>query len=223
MGTCLLAFAALPLRAQNTNAEIVQRIDAAVRARDESVASYTVVEHYAMFRNRDEEHPAAEMTVKTVYQKDVGKNYTILSESGSTILRKAFETILDNEKRLNQPANRATALITSANYEMNSRGTENVGGRSCFAMDIKPRRDAPYLIRGTVWVATDGTIVQLQGISSKSPSILAGNSQLFRQYAMIDGVSMATHARAVSNSWMLGRTVISIDYTDYQIQLRAGQ
>jgi hypothetical protein len=31
---------------------------------------------------------------------------------------------------------------------------------------------------------------------------------------------MATHARAVSNSYLLGRTVVTIDYRDYQIQLR---
>jgi len=31
---------------------------------------------------------------------------------------------------------------------------------------------------------------------------------------------MATNARAVSESFLLGRTIITIDYRDYQIQLR---
>jgi hypothetical protein len=33
---------------------------------------------------------------------------------------------------------------------------------------------------------------------------------------------MATHARAVSNSFLLGKTVVTIDYRDYQVQLRPG-
>jgi hypothetical protein len=30
---------------------------------------------------------------------------------------------------------------------------------------------------------------------------------------------MATHARAVTSSALLGRTVVTIDYLDYQLQL----
>jgi hypothetical protein len=32
---------------------------------------------------------------------------------------------------------------------------------------------------------------------------------------------MATHAKAVSNSSLLGQTILKIDYTGYQMQLRA--
>jgi hypothetical protein len=31
---------------------------------------------------------------------------------------------------------------------------------------------------------------------------------------------MATHARAVSNSFLLGETIVTIDYQDYKMQLR---
>jgi hypothetical protein len=61
----------------------------------------------------------AEMTVKTVYKKETGKSYTILSQSGSEIIRRlVLGTVLDNEKRLNLPGNREGAWLTSANYEM---------------------------------------------------------------------------------------------------------
>ena len=70
---------------------------------------YTVTEHYAVFRNHDEEHPAAEMMVKTTYQKDVGKNFTILSESGSSLLERCSRPFSTAKKRMTQPANRATA------------------------------------------------------------------------------------------------------------------
>ena len=41
----------------------------------------------SVFRNRDEVHPVAEMTVKTTYKRETGKNYEILSESGSSLIR----------------------------------------------------------------------------------------------------------------------------------------
>ena len=63
-------------------------------------------------------------------------------------------------------------------------------------------------------------IVQLQGVSAKSPSMLTGPSEVFRQYTQIDGFPMATHAKAVSNSSLLGQTTIKIDYTGYQMQLQ---
>ena len=45
-------------------ASVIQRVDAAVKARVDQVVSYTVTEHYAVFRGNDETHPAAEMTVQ---------------------------------------------------------------------------------------------------------------------------------------------------------------
>ena len=119
---------------------------------------------------------------------------------------------------MTQPANRATALITPANYEMTAKGLGVVDGRKCVAVEIKPRKESPYLFSGTIWVdAQTESIVQLQGITSKSPSVLTGPSQVFRQYMIMDGFAMATHAHAVSNSSLLGQTVIKIDYTGYQI------
>src|SRR4051794_27586654 len=207
------------LRAQDANARVIQGIDAAVHARENNLPGYTVTEHYVVFRNHDEQHPVAEMVVKTTYQKEVGKNFSVQSLTGSLVMRKMLEAVLDTEKRMTQPANRSTAVITSANYEMTVKGAEMVDGRACLAVAIKPRRASPYLFSGTIWVdAGNDSIVQLDGVTSKSPSIVTGPSQVFRRYTTINGLSMATHAQAVSSSSLLGQTVIKIDYTGYQIQ-----
>jgi len=42
---------------------------------------------------------------------------------------------------------------------------------------------------------------------------------VMRQYAPVSGFAQATHARAVSNSFLFGQTVVKIDYQDYQVQL----
>ena len=187
------------------------------------MAGYTVNEHYAVFRNNDETHPVAEMTVKTVYRKDTGKSYTPLSQSGSQLIRSAvIDSILDNEKRMSKPGNREGSWITSANYEMKLKSGEPqmLDGRDCLVLTLTPKRESPFLFNGAIWVdAKDDSIVQLQGTASKSPSFLTGPAQVSRQYANVNGIPMATHARAVSSSFLLGRTVVKIDYQGYQIQL----
>ena len=207
------------LDAQANDAALVPRIDASVQQREQGLLGYTVNEHYAVFRRKDEQHPAAEMFVKTTYRKEAGKSYTIVSETGPELLRKILEEVLDSEKRMTQPANRATAVLTSANYEMAVKGSAQVDGRDCMMVTLKPRRTSPYLFNGTIWVdEKNASIVQLEGTSSKSASVLAGPSQVMRQYAPIGGFAMATHAKAVTNSWVLGQTTIKIDYTGYSLQ-----
>ena len=212
-------FVVSPLRSQqNPNAAIVEKIDASVHAREQGLVGYTVTEHYRVFRSHDETHPVAEMVVNTRYQKDAGKSFSIVSITGSELMHKLLETVLDDERRLTQPANRVTAVIAPANYEMSVKGQEALDGRNCVVVSLKPRRESQYLLNGTEWVdAEDGAIVQLQGITARSPSIFAGASQVSRHYTIIDGFPMATHARAVSNSWLVGKTIITIDYANYQI------
>jgi hypothetical protein len=203
---------------------VIQRVDAAVKARIDHVAGYTATEHYSVYRNKDEVHPVAEMTVRTTYRKDTGKSYKILSQSGSAIVRNlVLKKILDNEKTMTQPANEKQAWITSANYEMRleAGGPRALDGRTCLVIHLTPKRKTPYLLEGVLWVdARDGSIVEVQGTAPESPSMFAGPSQVMRQYTEVSGYPEATHLRAVSDSRMFGRTIVTVDYTNYQIQLR---
>jgi outer membrane lipoprotein-sorting protein len=208
---------------QAGQAAVIAQVDAAVKARVEHVAGYTVTERYAVYRGKDETHPAAEMTVRTVYRKESGKSYAILSESGSDFIRRhVLRPLLANEKEINVPGKRESSWITSANYEMKLKpgGLERLDGRDCHVLGIIPRHKAPNMIEGTLWVdVKDGSIVRIEGTSSQSPSIFTGPAQVMRRYASVGGYAMATQARAVSDSLLLGRTVVTIDYRDYRMQL----
>lgn len=209
---------------QLDQATVIRQIDAAVAARFDNVLGFSDVEHYAVYRGSDETHPAAEMTVRDTYTKGSGKQYTILSQSGSSIiLRFGLRPLLENERTINQPGNVEKSWFNSANYEMTMKpgGAQNLNGRSCYLLAIKPKGEAPNLIIGTLWAdAKDGTLVQIDGVASKSPSAFAGTTHMMRQYANVDGFSMAVHARAESSSLLFGRTVVMIDYSDYHLQLR---
>jgi outer membrane lipoprotein-sorting protein len=209
---------------QPDSTSVIAQVDAAVKARVDHVERYTVTEHYTVYRGKDETHPAAEMTVQTLYQKDSGKSYTILSESGSEFIRNhVLRTLLDNEKTINLPGIREHSWFTSANYEMQlkSGDIQLLDGRECLALAIHPKHKATNMIEGTLLVdAKDGSIVQLDGTATQSASIFTGAAQVMRHYVNIKGFSMATHARAVSDSFLLGRTTVTIDYSDYQMQVR---
>ena len=134
-----------------------------------------------------------------------------------------LNAILDNEKRLNQPGIREGAWITSANYEMKLKpgGTRQLNGRDCLVLALTPKRKATYLIEGSLWVdSKDGSIVQIQGTGSKDSSLVTGPTQLMRQYANISGYPQAIHLRALSNSFMFGETIVTVDYQDYRVELR---
>jgi hypothetical protein len=204
-------------------ATIIRGVDAAVHRRVDSIAGYTVTEEYKLFRGSDLNHPAAKMTIRTTYARETGKSYQILSEDGSHILRSAvFSPLLDNEKRINLPGNVESSWLISANYEMHLQpgGPQPLNGRDCYALTIHPRQKAPNLIEGTLWVDTrDFSIVKIEGRGSKSASWITTPSQVMRVYEPIDGFSMATRARAVTESDLFGPTTITIDYTGYQIRL----
>jgi hypothetical protein len=212
------------VQAQQTDASsVIRSVDAAVKARRDGIVGYTVNEHYAVYRGKDETHPAAEMTVRTDYRKDSGKSYTIIAESGSEFIRNhVLRTLLEDEKRINLPGIREASWLTSANYQMQltSGAPRQVDGRECFAVAISPRRKATNMIEGTLWAdAADGSIVRLEGTATQSPSIFTGAAQVMRQYVEVNGFAMATQARAVSDSFLLGRTTVTVDYRNYQIEL----
>jgi hypothetical protein len=99
--------------------------------------------------------------------------------------------------------------------------TQQLNGRDCLAVAISPKRKAPNMIEGTLWVdAKDSSIVEVDGVASRSPSVFAGTTHMMRQYMTVNGYAMATHARAESDSMLFGRTVVTIDYKNYQIEFR---
>ena len=207
---------------QADTAAIIQALNAENQSRFENLLSFSDIEHYAVYRGKDQVHPAAEMTVKMTYNKAAGKSFAILSQSGSAlVMRYGLHPLLENEKAINDPARVAQSWFTSANYEMKLKSdtTQTIDGRPCVAVDITPRHKAPNLIDGNLWIdLRDHTIAKVEGVASQKPSVFAGTTHMMRQYVNMHGYAMATHARAESSSLLFGKTVVTIDYTDYHFQ-----
>ena len=213
------------LRAQQPDpSAVIRDIEAANLSRHDNVLEYTNTEHYAVYRGKDQTHPTAEMTVRVTYKKAAGKSYTILNQSGSSIILKyGLHPLLESEKAISDPAKVTQSWFTLANYDMQlKRGvTRVIDGRTCLAVAISPHRKAPNLIEGTLWVdERDHTIVEVDGVASKKPSVFAGTTKMMRSYVKMTGYAMATHAHAESSSFLFGHTAVTIDYSDYRFQMR---
>jgi hypothetical protein len=219
---------AIGLQAQQPDeASIIHALDAENQARFANVQSFTDLEHYVVYRGADAVNPAAQMTVRMTYKRGTGKTYEILSQSGSTlVLKYGLLPLLDNEKAINDPAKVSQSWFTSANYAMKLKPgiPQTIDGRLSLALAVTPLRKAPNMIEGTLWIdIKDHNLVEVEGIASKSPSIFAGVAHIERHYTNMEGYAMATRARAESSSAIFGRTVISIDYSDYHFEIRTAQ
>ena len=204
--------------------QIIHSIDEAVRLRNSQVAAYTVQELYSVYRN-GETSPSAQVTVKTVYTRGSGKEYTPIAQSGSSIMRNVvINHILANEKEMAKAANRESVALTSANYVMHPQpGIVQYNGHACVIVDLKARRKIAFLFNGKGWFdTTDFTLVHIEGSPAASPSFFAGQTSGVRDYTRINGFSMAQHAEMHSHSFLFGTTIMKIDYTNYEIQLDNG-
>jgi hypothetical protein len=222
--SAFVIFANRPARAQQQDAAtIIHDLDSANQSRFDNVLQFSDTEHYRVYRGKDQTL-VAEMTVRVTYKKGVGKSYRILSQSGSSLIQKhGLQPLLDNEKAINDPAKAAQSWFTSANYKMKLKPgvTRVIDGHDCIAIAISPRRQAPNMLEGTLWVdAHTHMQIEVDGIASKSPSIFAGTTKMMRRYADMHGYAMATHASAESSSFFFGRTVVTIDYSDYEFEMR---
>jgi hypothetical protein len=196
---------------------VIQGVDQAALDRETNLAGYSVTEHYTLRNGRFQ--TTAEMTVATVYSKGAGKSYQVLSRSGSSALQTGvLDKLLLEEAEMSRGNTRQHVLATSANYKMRIIGEESLAGRQCELLELIPRTKSTHLLKGRAWVdAEDHSLVRIEGKPSASPSFWAGRPMIVREYERIDGFSLARKSHALSDSFLLGKTELTIDYTDYKV------
>jgi hypothetical protein len=60
-------------------------------------------------------------------------------------------------------------------------------------------------------------LVRIQGKPTASPAFLAGIPEVVRDYIEVDGFSLARKSHAISQTFLLGKTDLTIEYTDYRV------
>jgi len=169
---------------------------------------------------------SAQMKVQASYTAPGTKKFTVISESGSSFIRKhVLHKLLESEQEAFEPANRAAALLSTANYRFSLLGCEPGENRPLYVMRVEPLRENKFLYRGTIWIDShDFAVTRIEAEPAKNPSFWITRSQIDHQYEKIGEFYLPALNRTVTDVRLGGKAVLTIRYLDYKLpqQLASG-
>ena len=183
--------------------------------RKSQLSGYTATRHYVAVN----EERKAEMLVKVTCTSDGAKHFTILSEDGSsTIRRHVFYKMLKEETEASSRSTSNSTHITPANYEFQLIGKDVINERPTYLLHITPKEDNKYLIDGKIWVdATDYSIVRIEGSPAHNPSFWTRNVHFVHTYQKVGPFWFAASTHSVSEIRIFGDAELTIQNSDYTL------
>ena len=127
-------------------------------------------------------------------------------------------------KRKSIRANRAAELLTRENYSFHLTGQEEFAGHTCYVMDTNPKRRDKRLLKGRIWVnAEDFGVVHVEGRPTDSLSFWVGKPMIVQDYVKQSGYWWVSRRNSFIDNFLLGKSDLVIEYSDYQFEVRAGR
>ena len=163
---------------------------------------------------------SAEMQVKASYTAPGTKEFTVISESGSGLIRKrVLHKLLESEQEAaSDAANRDAVALSTANYRFSLLGCEPGDGRPLYVMRVEPLRETKFLYRGTIWIdSQDFAVTRIEAEPAKNPSFWTKRSQIHHQYQKIDEFYLPALNQTVTDVRLGGKAVLTIRYLDYKL------
>jgi len=198
---------------------IVQKLMAANARRAEALHGYQSKRFYrldykGLFGSHD-----AEMQVEAIYTAPNKKDFKVISESGSRLLgNRVLLRLIDSEKEAQEEQQRKAQEITPANYDFALEGTQRQDDQYCYVLKLTPRGKSRYLYRGKIWVdAHDFAVARMQGEPQHNPSLWVSHTEIEYRWAKFQGFWLPVRNQSVTQVRMGGRAVLTIDYSDYEI------
>jgi hypothetical protein len=195
--------------------ELLARMAEYDSQRNIALHGYTAVRRYVLENARHNKR--AEMLVRTTCLEDGSKRFEVISESGWGGARKhVFPRLLEGETEASLPDKREESRITPRNYSFDFVRTDYIDGRAAYVLNVSPKTQNKYLMRGTIWVdADDYAIVRIDGVPAKSPSFWIKSVHFVHMYAKNGPFWFPASDHSVTDAWLFGNTEVTIDYFDY--------
>jgi hypothetical protein len=195
----------------------IHALDVSENNRESRLTGYSVKEHYSLHSNRF--GLSAEMEVETVYKKGQGETYRVISRSGSSMLQsRVFDRLLQEEAEMTRGETRHSILATSDNYSMHLAGEDVQAGVKCYILELVPKVSSSHLLKGRAWTnQEDGSLIRIEGMPEKSPSSLSGRPMITREYQNVGKFWLVKKSFAVTSSFLLGKSDLLIEYSDYRL------
>jgi hypothetical protein len=161
------------------------------------------------------------MEVEYHYNAASGKSFRIVTQSGSKMLcEKVLKRAVESEKEASQ--DKAAMALTAANYRFRLVGSENVGGRPAYVLEVEPISPSKFLIRGKIWVdAEDFALMKVEAEPAKNPSFWIARTRILQTYAKTGEFWLPERNRSESKVRIGGTAVFTIDYGTYRTESKA--
>jgi outer membrane lipoprotein-sorting protein len=200
-----------------SSAQIVEQMQRHNQARTQALKHYKSVRHYQVEYRGFSKSIVARMDVEVAYEASTGKSFRIVSQSGSKLLcEKVLKRAVESEKEAAQDKG-ATAL-TAANYKFDLVGTESLGGRPAYILDVEPVKESKFLYRGKIWVdAADFALAKVEAEPAKNPSFWISRTRIQFTNAKRGDFWLPEKNRSETKVRIGGTAVLTIDYGVYQI------
>jgi hypothetical protein len=203
--------------------QVTQQMEQADQWRTTALQSYTVMRRYQVENKRF--HKQAEMVVRVTYSCPGTKKFEVISESGSgSVRRLALRRLIQAEERNSQDAvARKATRITTDNYVLQFKGTDEVGGHACYLLEAEPIGKSELLFNGRLWVdAHDFAVVQIEGSPAKHPSFWLTKVEFTHRYTKVGPYWLPASDQSDSNVRIFGPTEVTVEYYNYRINQLTG-
>ena len=198
-------------------AQIVQSIEHHDSSQARALRSYHALRHYEVEYHGFFKNITAKMDVEIDYDDNSGKNFKILSESGShTLCEKVLERALESEK--DAAKDHGAHALTPANYNFKLLGSETIDGRPSYILEVEPLSGSPYLYRGKIWVdAADGAVSKMEVQPAKNPSFWISQTLVHQTNTRVEGFWLPQQNQSETKVRVGGKATMTIKYGNYQI------
>jgi len=206
-----------------TAAQIVDEMQRRNLARTEALKEVHSIRHYQVEYRGFSKVIDANMEVEYHYDAVSGKSFRIGTQNGSKMLcEKVLKRAVESEKEASQ--DKAATALTAANYRFRLVGSENMGGRPAYLLEVEPISPSKFLIRGKIWVdAKDFALVRVEAEPAKSPSFWIARTRIEQICAWTDGFWLPERNRSETKVRIGGTAIFTIDYGTYQTESKAAR
>ncbi len=145
--------------------------------------------------------------------------FKALQFTGDTFVKTNVITrLLQSEVEHVEKQDPTSTALSDANYKFSYKGTKEVDGKLAHVFQLKPRKKRVGLIKGRLWLdARTGSLVRLDGVPAKSPSLFLRKIQFVQDYENFGFFTFPVHVHSEAKASIVGRMIVDIYHRDYQV------
>jgi len=212
LASAMAAETALPVL---TAEDVVSRMVQADEKRISEFQGYTAKRRYYIENKRVNKR--AEIMVRVTCTSTGSRSFDVISESGSNIIRsRVLRKIIEAEAEASQEDGRERNRIIPTNYDFRLTGREVTDGRLAHVLEIVPKTQNRFLIRGRIWVdAEEYAITRIEGTPARNPSFWTRSIRIVHRYGKTGPFWLPLLNQSHAEARIFGSTEVTIDYFDY--------